>query len=69
MATKITSVDFQNAIVNKDLMTVTEVFDDDIQVWDLNKILEDIHGLQGVSILISHETSDCSEVMGYKCDE
>jgi hypothetical protein len=50
MAKYSTSISFKNATIDANAMTVTEIDRDDMRVYDLNKVLRELDGVEGLSI-------------------
>ena len=56
MAKQSKSVSFKNCLIDSKALTITEYGKDDCHTFDLRKILEDWHGVEGVAFSL-------------KCDE
>ena len=46
---------FRNATICKEDMTITEIIKDETKIYDLNKVLSDWNGIEGVSISIKFD--------------
>lgn len=55
MAKKTKSIAFKNATINIDDMTITEFTKDDTKVYDLKKVLQDWHNIDGISLTIKQD--------------
>ena len=52
---KVSQVSFTKATINVEDMTITEVNKDEEYVFDLNKVLGDWDGVQGINVTIKKD--------------
>lgn len=49
------SASFKNAVINKGDMTITEYIKDNSKVYNLEKLLSDWDGIEGISLTIKQD--------------
>ena len=55
MAKSSKSIAFNNAVIDKDEMTITEFTKDDTKVYSLNKVIENWDGIEGITLTIKQD--------------
>lgn len=49
------SIAFKNATIDKEDMTITEIIKDDTNVYNLDNLLNEWDGIQGISLVIKKD--------------